>query len=152
MVLLGSEVGLPYTSSDLGGHTSTVTEDMYVRWIQYGALSPIMRVHCTKPYSRMPWLFGDTAARVTHTYADLRYRLLPVYYAGGTSSFKPQSSEVAADWKQRGRKDYRYLADRSAAAELVRSEAGNGDVVLVMGARDNSLSAWAAELAERSGR
>ena len=81
MVLLGSEVGLPYTSSDLGGHTSTVTDDMYVRWIQYGALSPIMRVHCTKPYARMPWLFGDTAEQVTHTYTDLRYRLLPDYYA-----------------------------------------------------------------------
>ncbi len=78
------------------------------------------------------------------------FGLLPVYYAGGTSSFKPQSSEVAADWKQRGGKDYRYLADRAAAAELVRSEAGKGDVVLVMGARDNSLSAWAAELAKRS--
>lgn len=76
--------------------------------------------------------------------------LLPVYYAGGTSSFKPQSSEVAADWKQRGKKDYRYLDDRSAALELVRSEAENGDVVLIMGARDNSLSAWAAELAEKS--
>ena len=81
MVLLGNEVGLPYTSSDLGGHTSTVTDEMYVRWIQYGALSPIMRVHCTKPYSRMPWLYGETAERVTHQYVDLRYRLLPLYYA-----------------------------------------------------------------------
>ena len=44
----------------------------------------------------------------------------------------------------------RYLADRAAAAELVHSEAENGDVVLVMGARDNSLSAWAAELAKQS--
>ncbi len=81
MVLLGNEAALPYTSSDLGGHTSTVTDDMYVRWIQYGALSPIMRVHCTKPYSRMPWLYGDTAEQVTHQYVDLRYRLLPLYYA-----------------------------------------------------------------------
>ena len=81
MVLLGNEAALPYTSSDLGGHTSTVTDEMYVRWIQYGALSPIMRVHCTKPYSRMPWLYGDTAEQVTHRYVDLRYRLLPLYYA-----------------------------------------------------------------------
>ena len=78
------------------------------------------------------------------------FALLPVYYAGGTSSFKPQSSEVAADWQRRGKKDYRYLDDRSAALELVRSEAGTGDVVLIMGARDNSLSAWAAELARKS--
>ena len=83
-------------------------------------------------------------------HADDIFALLPVYYAGGTSSFKPQSSEVAADWQQRGKKDYRYLDDRSAALELVRAEAGNGDVVIIMGARDNSLSAWAAELAQKS--
>ncbi len=78
----GSNImGIPYVSSDLGGHTSEVTDDMYVRWIQYGALSPIMRVHCTKPYSRMPWLYGETAEDVTHTYVDMRYRLLPVFYS-----------------------------------------------------------------------
>lgn len=76
----GNIMGLPYMSSDLGGHSSEVTKDMYVRWIQYGALSPIMRVHCTKPYSRMPWLYGETAEDVTHTYVDMRYRLLPVFY------------------------------------------------------------------------
>ncbi len=78
----GSNImGIPYISSDLGGHTSEVTNDMYVRWIQYGALSPIMRVHCTKPYSRMPWLYGETAENVTHTYVDMRYRLLPLFYS-----------------------------------------------------------------------
>ncbi|MBO4649110.1 MAG: hypothetical protein J5806_13240 [Lentisphaeria bacterium] len=78
------------------------------------------------------------------------FGLLPVYYAGGTSSFKPQSSEVAADWRSRGKRHYEYLPDRDSALELVRSSARSGDVVLVMGARDNSLSPWAASLAERS--
>lgn len=77
----GSVLGLPYISADIGGHTTDVSDSMYVRWMQFGALSPIMRVHCTKPYSRMPWLFGDTAESVTHTYVDMRYRLLPLYYA-----------------------------------------------------------------------
>lgn len=77
----GSVLGIPYISADIGGHVTDVSDDMYVRWMQFGALSPIMRVHCTKPYSRMPWLFGDTAESVTHTYVDMRYRLLPLYYA-----------------------------------------------------------------------
>ena len=72
----GAEMGLPYVSADIGGHRSEVSDDMYVRWMQFGALSPIMRVHCTKPYSRMPWLYGETAEEVTHTYVDMRYRLL----------------------------------------------------------------------------
>lgn len=80
-VFCGSESGLPYVSADLGGHTAEVTSDMYSRWIQFGALSPICRVHCTKPYSRMPWLFGETAEKVTREYVGLRYRLLPLFYA-----------------------------------------------------------------------
>jgi len=81
MVFLSVNSLLPYTSSDLGGHTSEVTPEMYMRWLEYGALSPIMRVHCTKPYSRMPWLYGEEAESVAHTFIDLRYRLLPIYYS-----------------------------------------------------------------------
>ena len=81
MVFLSVQGLLPYTSSDLGGHTAEVTPEQYVRWIQYGAFSPIMRVHCTKPYSRMPWLYGETAEKAAHTYIDMRYRLLPLYYS-----------------------------------------------------------------------
>lgn len=82
----GAEVGLPYMSSDIGGHTAAVSDDMYVRWLQYGALSTICRVHCTAVWNigqdgRMPWLFGETAEKVAHEYVDMRYRLLPLYYA-----------------------------------------------------------------------
>ena len=77
----GIGMGLPYVSADLGGHTAEGTAEQYARWLQYGALSPIMRVHCTKPYSRMPWLFGDRLEGVAHTYIDMRYRLLPLFYA-----------------------------------------------------------------------
>ena len=82
----GAEVGLPYMSSDIGGHTQAVTNDMYVRWIQYGALSTICRVHCTTASyiqgqeGRMPWLFGETAEEVAKAYVGMRYRLLPLYY------------------------------------------------------------------------
>ncbi len=76
----GAELGLPYVSADIGGHRTEVSDDMYVRWVQFGALSPIMRVHCTRPFSRMPWLYGETAEAVTHQYVDMRYRLLPLYY------------------------------------------------------------------------
>lgn len=80
------ENGIPYVSSDIGGHTSSVTDDMYSRWIQYGALSTICRVHCThEKYcgqeGRMPWLFGDTAEEVTKEYVGMKYNLMPTYYA-----------------------------------------------------------------------
>lgn len=81
MTFLSTQSLLPYTSSDLGGHTAEVSPEQYARWLQYGALSPIMRVHCTKPYSRMPWLYGEELEAVAHKYIDLRYRLLPLYYS-----------------------------------------------------------------------
>ena len=88
MVFLSTNTLLPYTSSDLGGHTAEVSSEQYIRWIQYGALSPIMRVHCTKPYSRMPWLYGEQAEKVTHNYVDLRYRLLPIFYELAHENYK----------------------------------------------------------------
>lgn len=78
------------------------------------------------------------------------FAFLPVYYAGGTSSFKPTSDEVAEQYRHQGKRHYESLPDRAAALALVRREARNGDVVLVMGARDNSLSGWTVELAHES--
>lgn len=80
------ENGIPYVSSDVGGHTAPVTDDMYVRWIQYGALSTITRVHCTHEVychqtGRMPWLFGETAEDVTKEYVGIKYNLMPLYYS-----------------------------------------------------------------------
>ncbi len=84
MIFGGAEVGIPYISSDLGGHNQTVTNELYGRWFQYGALSAICRVHCMKNMSgqpgRMPWIYGETAEEIAHTYQDMRYRLLPLYY------------------------------------------------------------------------
>ena len=42
MIYGGAEMGIPYMSSDIGGHTGgDGSKDMYVRWMQYGALSTI---------------------------------------------------------------------------------------------------------------
>ena len=75
------------------------------------------------------------------------FAFLPVYYAGGTTSFRPKAEEVAAEYDARhpgGR--YRFFATRAEAAEFLRP-LGASDAAVVMGARDNSLSDWAKELA-----
>lgn len=80
-VLGGAEVGLPYVSADLGGHNGGLSDALYIRWIQYGLLSSIARVHCVNSQpGRMPWLYGETAEEVFKVYQDMRYRLLPLYY------------------------------------------------------------------------
>src|SRR5439155_1499244 len=48
---------------------------LYVRWAQFGLLSPIARFHGTTP--REPWEFGDEAVAIVRAFSRLRYRLLP---------------------------------------------------------------------------
>lgn len=84
--------GVAYMSSDLAAHTGDVASNYYYsRWIQYGALSPIFRIHCTRdlPIHCQPWYRledndaweGDPEA-VTRfkKYVDMRYRLIPLFY------------------------------------------------------------------------
>ncbi|MFH1421982.1 MAG: TIM-barrel domain-containing protein, partial [Planctomycetota bacterium] len=72
---------LPYVSEDLGGHCGTPSAELYTRFVQYGALSPICRLHCTQGESRYPWAFGKDTEKIVASYIKLRYRLLPVIYS-----------------------------------------------------------------------
>ncbi len=71
--------------------------------------------------------------------------LLPPYYAGGTADFSPTSEEVAADWKSRSNHPERFafFPERDALRDFLSLKAGPGDIVAVMGARDNSLPLFA---------
>lgn len=76
------------------------------------------------------------------------YLLLPVYYAGGTSSFTPTSQEVAEELKNNYPNQKIFApADRTEAEKIMTQYAQKDDVILVLGARDNSLSFWAKALA-----
>lgn len=44
-----ANVGFGYWSHDIGGHLyGTVSPELYTRWVQWGAFSPILRTHTTK--------------------------------------------------------------------------------------------------------
>ena len=47
--------GVPFWSHDAGGFNGTPTPDLYVRWAQFGAFSPLVRFHGTT--TREPWRF-----------------------------------------------------------------------------------------------
>ncbi|HEY9510846.1 MAG TPA: TIM-barrel domain-containing protein [Verrucomicrobiae bacterium] len=83
----GVESLFPYESDDLGGHVSDPSPRDYVRWIEYGALSPIYRPHCTYNLTRMPWTFGAEAERTARRFINLRYRLLPLFYAAARENY-----------------------------------------------------------------
>jgi alpha-D-xyloside xylohydrolase len=89
-----SLTGLPYWNADIGGFflwnyngsnalKNNAYRELYMRWIQFGAFTPMMRSHGTDA-PREIYQFGsrgDLAFDVIEKYIRLRYRLLPYLYA-----------------------------------------------------------------------
>ncbi|MBG0813453.1 TIM-barrel domain-containing protein [Planomonospora sp. ID82291] len=75
--------GIPFWSHDAGGFTGRPTDDLYVRWTQFGALSPLLRLHGTT--SREPWEFPEVEAEAVAA-LKLRYRLMPYLYTAAVEA------------------------------------------------------------------
>ncbi len=80
--------GMPYWTTDIGGFTGGGNlndphyRELYVRWFQFGAFSPIFRTHGTRsPDANELWSYGPEAEKTLVAYDRLRYRLLPYVYS-----------------------------------------------------------------------
>ncbi len=81
---------IPYMNSDCGGHTGNPDKVQFIRWMQYGVLSPVFRPHCTKAVERTrePWVYDGETLDIVREYAQLRYRLLPYLYAQAREAYE----------------------------------------------------------------
>ena len=78
-----SNVAYGWWSHDIGGHMGDATEpELYARWVQYGALSPCLRLHGTKDprTERRPWKYPDDAFQAAKAAFHWRYQLVPYTY------------------------------------------------------------------------
>jgi alpha-glucosidase len=78
-----SNVGFAWWSHDIGGHyPGPVEGELYVRWIQWGAFSPILRTHATRhpQAERRIWAFDDRIFRASRDAMRLRAALVPYIY------------------------------------------------------------------------
>lgn len=85
-----SNVGFGYWSHDIGGHIpGPVSPEMYTRWIQFGALSPILRTHTTKnPLAeRRIWGYPDEYFNPMRDAILLRYSLIPYIYTAARKAY-----------------------------------------------------------------
>ncbi len=76
--------GVALWGHDIGGfwnpdNLQPPPRDLYIRWAQFGLLSPVARFHGIR--GREPWYYGEEAVRVVRRFARLRYRLLPYLWA-----------------------------------------------------------------------
>ena len=79
-----------YWSHDIGGHQpGKVDPELYTRWIQWGALSPILRTHTTKnpEAERRIWKFAPEYFSAMKRAFNLRYQLIPYIYTMARKCF-----------------------------------------------------------------
>lgn len=78
-----ANIAYGWWSHDIGGHMDGVEDgELYTRWVQFGVLSPIFRLHCTKNefVDRSPWAFGQEILRITKQAMQFRHALVPYLY------------------------------------------------------------------------
>ena len=83
-------VGYAYWSHDIGGHMpGKVDPELYVRWIQWGALSPILRTHTTKnpEAERRIWAYPAEYFEAAKKAYQLRYELIPYIYTAARQCY-----------------------------------------------------------------
>ena len=78
-----SNVAYPWWSHDIGGHCMGSKDDeLYLRWVQLGIFSPVMRLHSTNNEfaGKEPWNFSGPVERIAADALRLRHKLLPYIY------------------------------------------------------------------------
>jgi alpha-glucosidase len=78
-----ANVAYAYWSHDIGGHMpGAVDPELFTRWVEFGAFSPILRTHTTKnPDSeRRIWTYPEPFASILRSTFQLRYALQPYIY------------------------------------------------------------------------
>jgi len=74
--------GQPFVGADIGGFAEDVTPELFLRWVQYGALTPFARDHSMAgTVDQYLWSFGDEVLDGARAAIRLRYRLMPYLYA-----------------------------------------------------------------------
>ncbi|MDO5411108.1 MAG: glycoside hydrolase family 31 protein [Lachnospiraceae bacterium] len=73
-------IGFLYTGADLGGFGADTTEDLMLRWLEFGIFTPLMRNHSALGTRRQEaYQFG--AMEAMKKIIGLRYGLLPYIYS-----------------------------------------------------------------------
>ncbi|MGI2293791.1 TIM-barrel domain-containing protein [Paenibacillus sp. GXUN7292] len=73
------------------GTISNPMPELYARWMQFAAMTPVARLHGNYNQQRQPWYYGQTAEEVSKSAIQLRYSLLPYMY-----SYERQAYEQGA--------------------------------------------------------
>jgi len=80
-MLSAINVGAMQWGMDGGGFKGHPGDENYARWIEFGAFTPIFRVHGVFGEKRQPWVYGPVAEKAATAAIRLRYALIPYIYS-----------------------------------------------------------------------
>ena len=86
-----ANVGYAYWSHDIGGHMPGAVEpELFTRWVEFGAFSPILRTHTTKnPESeRRIWAYPEPFSSILRSTFQLRYKMQPYLYTEARRTYE----------------------------------------------------------------
>jgi hypothetical protein len=138
-------VGLPYVSHDIGSFNGTpqnskcspfaaktrapVSPDIYARWVQFGAMQPIERLHSNHGH-RLPWQYPEPAHQAAAIALRLRESLVPYLYTAAREAYDtgiPIARDLALQWPHR-KAAYRHHSEYLLGDDLLTrpvTHAGN---------------------------
>jgi alpha-glucosidase len=74
--------GQAFVGADIGGFAGNSHAELYLRWMQYGVLTPFCRNHSgIGNVDQYAWAWGETVQDLVREALRLRYRLMPYIYA-----------------------------------------------------------------------
>ena len=103
--------GFPYWGSDVGGYFNPPDDEVFARWAQFGAVSPVMEAHGLG--RREAWEFAPETLAIYRAAAQLHDRLVPYSLAAAREAHEtglpimramallyPEHPEAHLDWVQ----------------------------------------------------
>ena len=85
-----ANVGYAYWSHDIGGHMpGAIDPELYLRWIQWGIFSPILRTHTTKnpEAERRIWAYPEPYSDLMRDCFTRRYAMQPYIYTEARKTY-----------------------------------------------------------------
>lgn len=89
MTASAGNAGCFWWSHDIGGFHDPVEggqSELYARWVQFGAMSPALRVHVCGDIDRRPWKWGEPFCSAMREAFRLRACLMPYIYSAAWQS------------------------------------------------------------------
>ncbi len=119
--------GFPYWGSDVGGYFNPPDDEVFARWAEFGAVSPVMEAHGLG--KREAWEFSPETLAIYRHYARLHDQLVPYSLAAAREASEsglpimramallyPDRAEAHEDWVQ-----YQFMYGPSLLAAPVYS-------------------------------